>query len=225
MFHLLVHRSNLGLIKVNKFQLSKNKTKLINLLLKMDDSKSSNNNNHSLANNRSRKTWPQIKSVVEFSRKLIQSLNGDVPSNIHFRECLNKQTGQYENRVYFLASNQKREITIKYINLKQLSLEATHSDEKKIVGVPIFSNLTSFTNVEKQQLTKEEQLLRERKRCSFNGITSYSLDQNSNRLVFSERSELFYFDDANEEYNALDVFRNYNFFYKINLLKFYLFVD
>jgi hypothetical protein len=47
-----------------------------------------------------------------------------------------------------------------------------------------------------RQLTKEEQLLRERKRCSFNGITSFCLDQNRRRLVFSENSDLFYFDDS-----------------------------
>ena len=44
-------------------------------------------------------------------------------------------------------------------------------------------------------MTKEEQLLRERKRCSFNGITSFYLDSPTGRLVFSERSDIFYFDD------------------------------
>ena len=146
-----------------------------------------------------RKTWGQLKSVVEFSRKLIQPLNGDVPSNINFREYFNESTGQLENRVYFLASNQKREITIKYINLKQNSFE-NQTDETRISGVPIFNtNLSAVPSLEKQQLTKEEQLLRERKRCSFNGITSYYLDQKSARLVFSERSELYYFDDNNNE--------------------------
>lgn len=203
MLNLLKQRSNLGLI-FKKFQF--NKIKHINLKHKMDDSNSSNGHSmESVVKNskytRKNKTWPQIKSVVEFSRKLIQSLNCDIPSNINFREYLNKQTGQLENRVYFLASNQKREITIKYLNLKQTSDE-TQSEERKLVGVPIFNNLTQMVSVEKQQLTKEEQLLRERKRCSFNGITSYSLDQNSNRLVFSERSELFYFDDMNGEYNS-----------------------
>ena len=42
----------------------------------------------------------------------------------------------------------------------------------------------------KKKLTKEEQL-RLRQQCSFNGITSYALDENNGLLVFSERSELF----------------------------------
>ena len=157
----------------------------------MDDSSSSK-----VVNSRKRKTWGQIKIVVEFSRKLIQSLSGEVPSSINFREYLNKKTGQLENRVYFLASNQKREITIKSIDLTSNSVSV--SDENKITGMPIFSSPVTNLSAEKQQLTKEEQLLRERKRCSFNGITSYSLDQKSARMVFSERSELFYFDDASD---------------------------
>lgn len=224
MFNILKLRSNLGLI-LKKIQF--NKTEFKTLMHKMDDSNSSNSHSlegldskvNNLKTKPKNKTWSQIKSVVEFSRKLIQSLNGDVPSNINFREYLNRQTGQLENRVYFLASNQKREITIKYLNLKQISQEA-QSDERKLVGVPIFSNLIQVANVEKQQLTKEEQLLRERKRCSFNGITSYCLDQNSNRLVFSERSELFYFDDINDEYNSLSVIKKFIFqfkYLKINL--------
>ena len=50
-----------------------------------------------------------------------------------------------------------------------------------------------------KKLTKEEQLLRERQRCAFSGITQYSLDAPTGRLVFSERSELFCFDDRHAE--------------------------
>lgn len=142
-----------------------------------------------------RKTWSQIKTIVDFSRKLIFALNGDVPSNISFRESINKETGQAENRIYFLGGTQKRDITIKYIDIKP------NVQYDKINGVPIFNNGMSFSN-DKQQLTKEEQLLRERKRCAFNGITSYSLDDKSARLVFTERSDLFYFDDQTNEQNV-----------------------
>ena len=121
------------------------------------------------------KSWVQLKSVVEFSRKLMSNLNVDVPSNIYFRNYFNKQTGRDENRIYFLAGTQKRDITIKYIT-----------------GYPIFNLNINFSN-EKTQLTKEEQLLRERKRCPFNGISSFYME--NCRLVFSERSEIYYFDD------------------------------
>lgn len=136
------------------------------------------------------KSWTKLKSVVEFSRKLVYSLNSDVPSNLNFRK-LNNNSNEY--RLYFLAGTQKREITIKYINVN------FSNPSEKLIASTIFSNSTVNINNglnalnEKQQLTKEEQLLRERKRCSLSGITSYCVD--SGRLVFSERSDLFYFND------------------------------
>jgi len=142
-----------------------------------------------------KKTWTQLKTLVEFSRKLLYNINGDIPSNISFREVINEQTGQLENRIYFLAGGPKREVTIKYINIGAID------NQEKVASTPLFQN--NLVNVkEKQQLTKEEQLLRERKRCSFNGISSYFLDNNSNRLVFSERSELFYYDDDQNQSNV-----------------------
>ena len=50
--------------------------------------------------------------------------------------------------------------------------------------------MSSFSTAGKKKSTKEEQL-RLRQQCSFNGITSYALDENNGLLVFSERSELF----------------------------------
>lgn len=138
--------------------------------------------------NRKSKTWPELKSIVEFSRKLVYSLSSDVPSSISFRQLANSD----EYRVYFLASTAKREITIKYIDVK------LGNSTDRLAANTIFSNNAFNMSTEKQQLTKEEQLLRERKRCSLSGITSYFVDSKSGRLVFNERSDLFYFDDENQ---------------------------
>jgi hypothetical protein len=125
-----------------------------------------------------RKSWTDVKRIVEFSRKLMYSLNGDSPTNVSF--C--------DNRVYFLGSTRKRDITIKYIDITENTLTGD-----KLIGQPLFEE--NFFGYENRQLTKEEQLLRERKRCSFNGITSFCLDPSIGRLVYSENSDLFYFDD------------------------------
>jgi hypothetical protein len=134
------------------------------------------------------RTWSQLKTIVEFSRKLIFSLNSDAPSAIKFR-----QTGLHEYRVYFLASNHKREVTIKHITVKH---DQAHS---LLVGQAIFDSGHLDASPGDKKLTKEEQLLRERQRCAFSGITQYSLDASTGRLVFSERSELFCFDDRHAE--------------------------
>lgn len=134
------------------------------------------------------RTWNQLKSIVEYSRKFIYSINNDVPSSIKFREYVNPETGQNEYRIYFLASNQKREITIKYV-----TVDMNKPVENRLVGKTMFE-ADYLQGPTDKKLTKEEQLLRERKRCSFSGITQYSLNNNG-RFLFSERSDLFYLDD------------------------------
>ncbi len=130
------------------------------------------------------RSWSQLKTIVEFSRKLIFSLNSDAPSSIKFR-----QTKPDEYRVYFLASNHKREVTIKYITVNR------NKTQNLLVGQTIFESSHLEEGLNEKKLTKEEQLLRERQRCAFSGITQYSLDANTGRFVFSERSDLFSFDD------------------------------
>lgn len=138
-----------------------------------------------------RKKWSELKSIVEFGRKFLGYLNGDIVSNVQFREYYNPETGQDEIRVYFLSGFQNRNLTIKYIDISgELNAETLN-------GIPLFplfhQNFLSFQNDKK--LTKEEQLLRERQRISFSGITSFSIDEKSGRIIFGEHSELFYFDD------------------------------
>lgn len=138
-----------------------------------------------------RKKWSELKSVVEFGRKFHGYLNGDIASNVQFREYYNPETGQDEIRVYFLTGFQNRNLAIKYIDIsRELNTET-------LTGISLFplfyQNILGFQNDKK--LTKEEQLFRERQRISFNGITSFSIDENSGRIIFGEHSELFYFDD------------------------------
>jgi hypothetical protein len=150
--------------------------------------------------NNCRKTWQQLKQIVEFNRKILYSLNADVPANITFREYLNHETNHFENRVYFLANGQNRDNTLKFIDLKS-NTTLNNNTNNVLTGQQLITNTYIFPDqkANSTQLTKEEQLLRERQRCSFNGITSYFLDQESGRILFSEKSELFYFDEKISE--------------------------
>jgi hypothetical protein len=130
---------------------------------------------------------PVLKQVTELNRKLAFNLNTDTPVNITFRES--NETGR--QRIYFLANNwQTRESTLKFVDI-----EANTACEL-LNGQQLMSDYSAMFGDEKTAtLTKEEQLLRERQRCSNTGITAYCLDHNSERVLFSDRSELFYFDD------------------------------
>jgi hypothetical protein len=142
-------------------------------------------------NNKKPKNWLELKNIVEKSRKITQTLNCNVPVNIKFRDFTNAY-GLNECRIYYLGNTARGEATIKYVDV-------LHNQKVDVLEEnSLFNNNTQFDYPDKntQQLTKEEQLLRERKRCSFNGITSYAMDEaSSGRLIFSERSSLFYFDD------------------------------
>ena len=136
------------------------------------------------------KTWKDLKNIVECSRKFIFELCTDVPTSFSFRQVTDPATGDTECRIYFLAgSTSKRDITLKYVSVQSDLLY------EKLVGSTIF--FSGYSNQEDKVLTKEEQLLRERKRCSFAGISSYSMSP-AGRFVFSESSKLYYFDDQTE---------------------------
>jgi hypothetical protein len=187
-----------------------NESSSSNMLIDQTQNKKSDDSARQQVNKKP-KSWSKIKGIVEFSRKLAYSLSNDVPSNISFRR-LNSN----EYRIYFLAGTQKREITIKHVDVR---LDAQYD---KLTANTIFANTGSSNGSscpsEKQQLTKEEQLLRERKRCSLSGITSYFADCQSGRLVFSERSELFYFDD--EIPNIVSIFFKISIEFHFNCLNF-----
>ena len=95
------------------------------------------------------KTWSQLKTVVEYSRKFIYAINNNVPSNVNFREYLNPETGLKEYRIYFLASTQKHDVTIKYVTV---TLDSLHDD--KLIGSNIFQ-ATNAPKIENKKLTKK----------------------------------------------------------------------
>ena len=144
-----------------------------------------------------RKSWLELKALTEQVRKISSAINNEAPSNVTFYATTD-EFGQKEYRIYYLSGTSRRETTIKYINIKP-------NQKVDVLNENLLFNWQSFSTNEKTQLTKEEQLLRERQRCSFNGITSYALDKNSGRLVFSERSELFY-QDSNQVNQILEYF-------------------
>ena len=134
-----------------------------------------------------RKSWMELKHLTEYYRKTASTLSNNMPTNIAFCQRVD-ELGQKEYRIYYLAAGVSRgESTVKYTDIKP-------NQKIDILNEQLLFNwFTSLTN-DKVKLTKEEQLLRERQRCSFNGISSFVLDEQSGRLVFSERSELFFYD-------------------------------
>lgn len=134
-----------------------------------------------------KRSWSQLRSVVDYARRLSFGLNTDIPSNITFR-----QNGPNEQRIYYLADDlSKRQRTIKYITINPYQLETNGITSSLLINT---SSITTTSNDNK--LTKEEQLLRERQRQTSTGITSYQLDDTIGRFIYRERSDLYYYDDC-----------------------------
>ncbi|XP_053386978.1 dipeptidyl peptidase 9-like [Mercenaria mercenaria] len=136
------------------------------------------------------KTWEEIKAVVKDTRKLVSSLASRVPSNFQFR-TQDTPNGPI-TRLYFLGIPPKqRESTLMYVNVPSVPMSITPM-------LQWCSLLESFSSTlsNSGQMSREEQLLRERKRLGVFGITSYELTEKG-KLVFPACNTLFTCSDEN----------------------------
>lgn len=130
------------------------------------------------------KTWDLLRQNVQEKRKLLVALVSNVPTSFSFR-VIETPTGQ-KTRIYFLGTPQKcRENTLMYADLPNDIREVTPVLNCK-------SLLDSFQpSLPSAQLSREEQLMRERKRLGIFGITSYDIVENEGKFVFPACNSLF----------------------------------
>ena len=126
-----------------------------------------------------KKSWKDLQFAVKQTKSVQQSLVNRVPHSFTF--C--------ENKLYFLAVPfGSRENTIHYVDLKQDSKEE-QNDFMPLPWKPLLDSLRisrSFSGY-----SREEQLLRERKRLGAFGITAYDFDETCRRFMFSASSSLY----------------------------------
>nr|XP_006824516.1 PREDICTED: dipeptidyl peptidase 9 [Saccoglossus kowalevskii] len=142
------------------------------------------------SSNPTKKSWTELRTAVRNTRRMQTSFANKVPSEFAFR------TIQTENasfsRLYFLGVySTGRENTLLYTDITD------HGCMDTDVVLPWQPMLESFQATPHLGLfSKEEQLLRERKRLGAFGITSYDLDLSSGRFLFPACSSLFTFTDS-----------------------------
>lgn len=130
-----------------------------------------------------KKTWKDLQVAVKQTKSVQQSLVNRVPHSFTF--C--------ENKLYFLAVPfGSRENTIHYVDLP--GPHSSSIDDELDMNSPLswkplldsFKISRSFSGY-----SREEQLLRERKRLGAFGITAYDFDETSRRFMFSASSSLY----------------------------------
>ncbi|XP_063979014.1 dipeptidyl peptidase 9 [Diachasmimorpha longicaudata] len=131
----------------------------------------------------SKKSWSELRGVVgEFRRRLSNASDGSAPDAVTFRSLPDGRI-----RIYFLGTPSNGwETTLLYVDVGQ----SDHVKGCKLHWQPIIeANFQSVSSA--NRLSREEQLLWERKRLTTWGITSYELHQDSGELVFPAASSLY----------------------------------
>ncbi|XP_031832018.2 dipeptidyl peptidase 9 [Nomia melanderi] len=130
-----------------------------------------------------RKTWSELRGVVSDLRRKLSGISAvSVPGSITFRSLPDGRT-----RIYFLGSLSNRwETTLLSVDIFPFDLPNGYLLHWQPVIEANFQTVSS-TKI----LSREEQLLWERKRLVTCGITSYELHPDSGKLVFPAASSLY----------------------------------
>lgn len=132
-----------------------------------------------------KKTWDELRQAVRKSRKGATSLLNRVPHSFTFRK-VKTQFGE-QTRLYFLGVPVgSRENNLLYTDLPS---EPQPPGEDELEWRPLLDSFHATPLHGK--FSKEEQLLRERKRLGSFGITSYDYCEDTGSFVFSACNSLF----------------------------------
>ena len=130
----------------------------------------------------SRKSWKELRQAVRETRKQQSTMINKVPHNFTFHTFKTDHGSQ--TRVYFLGvPTGSRENTLLYIDI--IGDEQPFCDSYP--WRPMLDSFQPFVG----QYSKEEQLLRERKRLGSFGITSYDFNPVEQTFVFPASNGLF----------------------------------
>lgn len=144
------------------------------------------------------KSWDALRQNVQEKRKLLVALVSHIPTSFTFRVV--DTPGGTKHRLYFLGTPQKsRENTLMYVDLPSEVREITPLLNCK-------SLLDSFQpSLPTTQLSREEQLMRERKRLGIFGITSYDMVTDEGKFVFPACNSLYVCTDRDVEVSYINL--------------------
>lgn len=130
-----------------------------------------------------KKSWDELKTVVNDIRKKFSSLSCAIPTNIQIRELADGRL-----RIYFLCAQSKYD-TLLYADVNSTANNQNETQLLQwhpVLDGSIGTNLTSFNKA-----SRELQLLLERKRLPALGINSYEFHQKSGKIIFQACNSLY----------------------------------
>ena len=128
-----------------------------------------------------KRNWKELHHAVKQTRALQQGFVNRIPHSFTFNK----------DKLYFLAIPKgSRENTLHYVDLPER--ETLEANSIADLSVPKWNPvLDAFKISPFAGFSREEQLLRERKRLGSFGITSYEFDQSSQKFLFPASNGLY----------------------------------
>lgn len=130
-----------------------------------------------------KKTWSELKTIVNEMRRQMSSLSSMFPMNVNFRTLSDGRT-----RVYFLSPPPANgwDTVLFYADVPASDTE--NRTPNRLEWHPVLEPIVSPLSISN---SREVQLLLERKRLSIWGITSYELHKSSGKIVFPACNTLY----------------------------------
>ncbi|KAL7017779.1 hypothetical protein ACKWTF_010525 [Chironomus riparius] len=128
-----------------------------------------------------KKSWDELKTVVNDIRKKFSSLSCAIPTNIQIRELADGRL-----RIYFLCAQSKYD-TLLYVDINSTT---SNSETQLLQWKPVLDGSIG-TNLTSMKASRELQLLLERKRLPALGINSYEFHQKSGKIIFQACNSLY----------------------------------
>uniref|UniRef100_A0A1Q3F6C2 Putative dipeptidyl-peptidase n=1 Tax=Culex tarsalis TaxID=7177 RepID=A0A1Q3F6C2_CULTA len=130
-----------------------------------------------------KKSWSELKTIVNEMRRQMSSLSSMFPMNVNFRTLSDGRT-----RVYFLSPPPANgwDTVLFYADVP--ASDTDNRAPNRLEWHPVLEPIVSPLSISN---SREVQLLLERKRLSIWGITSYELHKSSGKIVFPACNTLY----------------------------------
>ncbi|CAL1543451.1 unnamed protein product [Lymnaea stagnalis] len=146
-----------------------------------------------------KKSWLELRNTARETRKLITRITPSTPSNFQFRN-ITTDLGKSFTRLYFLGVPEKgRDSTLLKVDIDDSSLPKSSSESGEQTSSSPFWMSPVFEkqpNPNAVPMSREEQLMRERKRLGTYGITSYEFQVEDGLFIIPANNSLYMCNDT-----------------------------
>ncbi|XP_077968391.1 dipeptidyl peptidase 9-like [Styela clava] len=148
-----------------------------------------------------KQSWREIKEAVMMSRKFHMQFASKIPHDFRFfkidpelypdrKWMFPKDVESYSHRIFFLGIlPNKRENELLYVDVPKEPKAAWI--DKAVAWKPV---VAMYQGSLQPSYSREEELLRERKRVGVHGVISYEISQDRSRIFFPAGGDMYYYD-------------------------------